>query len=366
MNEKNSVVIDCLSATGGGLNRISTSLANELSKVSQVFVEAAPEAGKFPAHVSVKSRQSASRLLSLLMSLSIRWRYQLSPPAVTINVGPSLILTPKCSLKYLLVHDLAFKASTHVNLTSRQKLYRKIVTKQALKRADKIISVSSSTKNELGVHYPRFLAKVQTFPLPIDQIFHDFQWRGGPWSRGEAMCSIFMFGHNTNKGVELVLQALSETEWLRVTIATSKKFWKDSGYSEKIHDLGISARVELLFDASDEQLVDSLVQHDVLAMPSTYEGFGLPVAEALTLGVPTVISNLEVLRETGSNFAVEMRSYTSVEFSQAVSRALQMSSTHWQDAREYFARRTWKWWIEDTGLFQVLEAQVKSIPEEVN
>lgn len=69
----------------------------------------------------------------------------------------------------------------------------------------------------------------------------------------------------------------------------------------------VAGRVHFLHYVSDEQL-STLYHHAVaLAYPSLYEGFGLPVIEAMSAGIPVVCSNRGALAEVGQDavFGVE-------------------------------------------------------------
>jgi len=55
----------------------------------------------------------------------------------------------------------------------------------------------------------------------------------------------------------------------------------------------------------EEAQLAALYRHALLvALPSIYEGFGLPVVEAMSVGVPLVLSDIPVLREVGGDAAV--------------------------------------------------------------
>jgi glycosyltransferase involved in cell wall biosynthesis len=55
--------------------------------------------------------------------------------------------------------------------------------------------------------------------------------------------------------------------------------------------------LKVLGKVSDSSLMELYATADLFVMPSLYEGFGLPVLEAMAVGCPTAISNIPVFRE---------------------------------------------------------------------
>jgi glycosyltransferase involved in cell wall biosynthesis len=68
--------------------------------------------------------------------------------------------------------------------------------------------------------------------------------------------------------------------------------------------LGIESAVRWTGYLSDEQLVETYQQADLLVHPSKYEGFGLQVAEAMACGVPVISSNAGSLPEVGGEAVI--------------------------------------------------------------
>ncbi len=64
------------------------------------------------------------------------------------------------------------------------------------------------------------------------------------------------------------------------------------------------SRVRFLGYVSDEEKAELLARATAFVFPSTYEGFGIPALEALSLGVPTVVSDIGALREVVGDAAV--------------------------------------------------------------
>lgn len=63
----------------------------------------------------------------------------------------------------------------------------------------------------------------------------------------------------------------------------------------------LQGHVEEINGCSDQRMASLLASARALLMPSFAEGFGMPVAEALSLGVPVICSDLAALREVGGN-----------------------------------------------------------------
>lgn len=70
------------------------------------------------------------------------------------------------------------------------------------------------------------------------------------------------------------------------------------------HDEKLRGHVEELSNCSDEELVRHLVSARALLFPSFAEGYGLPLVEAMRLGVPVIASDLPVFREIAGDIPV--------------------------------------------------------------
>jgi len=70
---------------------------------------------------------------------------------------------------------------------------------------------------------------------------------------------------------------------------------ENSNFREKIHYLGY---------LSDETVAVFYSLADAFVYPSLYEGFGLPILEAMTLGTPVITSNTSCLPEVAQNAAM--------------------------------------------------------------
>jgi glycosyltransferase involved in cell wall biosynthesis len=80
--------------------------------------------------------------------------------------------------------------------------------------------------------------------------------------------------------------------------------WKNEGLRELIRDLGVTEKVHFTgyIDEADLPVLYSMAE--VFALPSLYEGFGLPVIEAMACGVPVLTSSTSCLPEIAGDAAV--------------------------------------------------------------
>lgn len=103
--------------------------------------------------------------------------------------------------------------------------------------------------------------------------------------------------------------------------------------------------IERLGYVPDSQIGDALRSCDVFLYPSLWEGFGIPVLEAMSAGVPVVCSDGSSLPEVGGPLAFYCDPHDPRSIAAAVRSALAMTSERrkqWiREAREHAARFTW-------------------------
>jgi glycosyltransferase involved in cell wall biosynthesis len=80
--------------------------------------------------------------------------------------------------------------------------------------------------------------------------------------------------------------------------------WGDTDLTREIDKLGLRQRVHLPGRVPDGLLSALYSAADVFVYPSYYEGFGLPVLEAMTCGAPVITSNCSSLPEVAGDAAI--------------------------------------------------------------
>lgn len=225
----------------------------------------------------------------------------------------------------LTVHDINPLVSNS-NFTKQQKLIFKKKLIRSLDKAQSVISVSQSTKNDIATISKVNLDKISVIHWGCDMpknilnehLLKDLQISrpyimafGGdvPRKNTDRLLEAFykFYRDSNNKNVNLVLIGIN-SENLRSTLVS------------KCKELDILAHVTLLKYVSEYELSVIYSFADCLLYPSLYEGFGMPLLEAMTYGLPIVTSNLSSIPEVVDNVGIQVDPYNVEQIASALNK----------------------------------------------
>jgi glycosyltransferase involved in cell wall biosynthesis len=83
----------------------------------------------------------------------------------------------------------------------------------------------------------------------------------------------------------------------------------DAKFSAEVSKLGLQGMVHFVGDLSDQEMVMAYKGALVVAFVSLYEGFGLPILEAMAAGVPVLTSSRAAMPEVAGNAAIIVDPY---------------------------------------------------------
>lgn len=328
----------------GGVSRYIRYLLTGLAKEPgmhqyTVFVNGEETAERLPEHPQItyvpaawSESRPASRVAWEQLSLpaSIR-QQQIDVLHSPVNVLPERL--PQTCAGVITLHDLAFLRFPHV-LTRSKRLYHRTFTVRSLKRATLILTVSESTRQDtielVGVPEEQ----VRTVYLGIDRRFSQLAS-----SVDEAAVQVFREKYGLTQGFLLYLGTLEPRKNITTLIDAYAHLRKQDMIKEKLVLAGgkgwlydeIFAKVqqyglesEILFPGfvTDAEQPMWYRAASVFVYPSVYEGFGLPVAEALATGTPVVTSNVSSLPEAGDGVALCVNPYDMEALAEAIKQAL--------------------------------------------
>ena len=185
------------------------------------------------------------------------------------------------------IHDLSFAgADTTMGFLDRW-TFRTVVPRAA-RRADHVLTVSRRTKRDILARFGIAETKVTVTPNGVDPAFT-------PGGAHDGYV-LFVGAIQQRKDPLSAQEAASSLDLPFVVVGPEK----DAGLAERLRRSGADLRGYV----SKESLADLYRGAAVLVLPSRYEGFGLPVVEAMACGSPVVVADEPALREVGGDAVV--------------------------------------------------------------
>ncbi|HEV7416212.1 MAG TPA: glycosyltransferase family 1 protein, partial [Tianweitania sediminis] len=130
------------------------------------------------------------------------------------------------------------------------------------------------------------------------------------------------------------------------------KGWNNTAILERLHRAETQGWARYLGYVPDEALPHLFAGARLFAFPSLYEGFGLPVLEAMASGVPVVCSNAASLPQVAGNAALMINAEDAAGLTEALQRGLE--DEEWRrdavaSGIQQAARFSWKRCAEETA-----------------
>lgn len=181
--------------------------------------------------------------------------------------------------------------------------------KNSVKKAKKIITISKSSKDDIIQEYGVASQKVVVAHLGIKESLGKTMEKEALYNKYSLTMPYVLFvgtiqpRKNVKRLIEAFSDALQGEKNLQLVII-GKKGWQFEDILDAPNKLGISEHVTFLHSVPDSDLSSFYKHAEVFVLPSLYEGFGLPVLEAMKYGCPVVTSNISSLPEAGGDAAL--------------------------------------------------------------
>lgn len=170
----------------------------------------------------------------------------------------------------------------------RQRFNRYLIGR-AVRRAHHIITVSNFTKKELLRFYPE--VDEDHVHVVYNAASECFFPRSIVWERGRVL---YVGSRSGYKNFDLAVQAVSAIPGYKLVVIGGGKLLS---HHRRILQRYLEGRFEFIPYASRDELANQYNRAHALLYPSRYEGFGIPILEAMQSGCPVVGLESPVLRE---------------------------------------------------------------------
>jgi len=201
------------------------------------------------------------------------------------------------------IHDLKYIA--HPEFLSKKSRLKSIYMKKSLQRslrvANQIIAVSQNTLHDLENRFDFDAEKATVIhhgSNPKPQL--NSEQKNGAF---EILNDFVLFvgtrrPHKNIEGLIRALAILRTQHQLKLDLVIAGKAYSDYNRPEKLaKELAVEPYVHFFDFVPDEKLPELYNSAKVLALPSFYEGFGLPLLESMAHGTPVVGSNVSSIPE---------------------------------------------------------------------
>jgi glycosyltransferase involved in cell wall biosynthesis len=196
------------------------------------------------------------------------------------------------------VQDLSFDRLPGLMSRRDRALFRTFVPR-SVRRAERVLTGSEWSKNDLVDRYGIAPGRIVVTPYGVDPTFHP----NGP-REPERPYALFVGGIQPRKDPLAAVEALALLDGeLKLVVVGAEKRGGDEVRSA-VRRLGLEQRVELAGHVERDKLAILYRGAACLVFPSRYEGFGLPVLEAMASGTPVVAASAGAVPEVAGDAAI--------------------------------------------------------------
>ena len=268
--------------------------------------EALPE---LPANFEIVEEESPGYSLAELT----RFAFRLYRDSLDLFHATHYVLPPLRGRAVVTIHDIIHLLYPQFLPNRLALVYARVMVRRALSRANRIITVSYNSKRDLVDYFG-------ITPARVDVIYNGVSSRFRPDVPGEERDRVaqkyglrrpyllFLGGERPHKNAQNVIRAFGEARRSRPdlphVLALAGPMPKNTARIDALIgalDLGtVISRPGLI---EEKDLPGLLAGADVLLYPTLYEGFGLPVVEAMASGTPVLTSSTSALQEIAGGYA---------------------------------------------------------------
>jgi glycosyltransferase involved in cell wall biosynthesis len=176
------------------------------------------------------------------------------------------------------------------------------IAARALRRAAAVICASEYARADIADAFRLDPARIHVAPLGVDARFATGPVPPGLLERLDIaepyiLCVATLQPRKNLRGALAAFERLAAGGAPHRLVVVGARGWRDAPELRALRESAAAARIVAPGRVSDEDLVGLLRGADLVAVPSLYEGFGLPALEAMASGAPVVASDRTALPE---------------------------------------------------------------------
>jgi glycosyltransferase involved in cell wall biosynthesis len=251
-------------------------------------------------------------------ALLFKWWYDIKIPLALKKYKADVFVSPDgfCSLftkvpQVLVLHDLAFLHHPKF-VPKHHLLYYKWYTPHFLKKSKVVSTVSEFSKKDIIHKYKIQAEKIINIGSAAKTMFQEVDWDQKEMIK-EAYADgfeyfVFIGGIHPRKNLINLLKAFSLFKTRQHTnmklLVVGRLAWQYNETIEKLKSYKYRDEVKMLGYLPDDEVARVVAGAYALVFPSYFEGFGVPILEAMQSGVPVITSFTSSMIEIGGDAAL--------------------------------------------------------------
>lgn len=225
--------------------------------------------------------------------------------------SPTPLILPTRGKKIVTLYDLFFfEYPLLTDSESRKNFTGRI--RSSLKKADGVMTISNESRDRILHYFPAIKNKLKVIYPGIDQTFWDDEKTAEKEmfrSRQNLPLSFLLFVGATEARKNLInlLEAYSlvrEKHSSLCLVLAGRRGEDHARVQDKIRELKLENSVKMINYLEEHSLRFLYSLAELFVFPSWYEGFGIPLLEAMACGVPIAASQTGALPEVGGDAAL--------------------------------------------------------------
>jgi len=262
-----------------------------------------------PPHFELAVESAPVYSVRELATLSWRlWRQRLDLYHATHYVLPAVLR----SRVVVTIHDIIHLLYPEFLPSRLAFFYARRMIHHSLTRGDRIIAVSQNTRADLMQQFAVDGRKIEVIYNGVEDVFrrHLPEEEIESWLHRLGIVRpylLFVGNPKPHKNLDTVVQAYARARQLAPfdapLICVGSRAGSEFKIRQRAEHLGLGDQVRLLGHVAQEALPAIYQGAALFLYPTLYEGFGLPVVEAMASGVAVVTSNTSALKEIAQGYA---------------------------------------------------------------
>jgi glycosyltransferase involved in cell wall biosynthesis len=227
---------------------------------------------------------------------------------------------PETLPRVVTIHDLVWRQFPET-MPRRRLWLERVLMGPSVQKADRVICVSRFTASEISRFYPAAMGKCEVIHCGVEEAAETSAPRVP--LPGEFL--LFVGTLEPRKNLPRLLRAfarLRDDPTVPPLLIVGAQGWGHEDLARMIAAEGLEGRVLLMGFLEEAELQWVYSRAKCLLMPSLYEGFGLPVLEAMQHGIPVIVSSTSSLPEVAGDAGLLVNPFSEVDIAGAIQRLM--------------------------------------------